>query len=176
MAGLIRVAGHTIAEHDIVNDKVDIKNATLASSVTFPAGHIIKATFSSDLTTYKNNSTSSYVTTGLSLTVNKTVSSSYILIQVNANLQVDANAADINARFKIQDTTNSRVIGSQKNFRLATAYTSTSRVIVQPPIYFAVWDTNSGTGNRTYDLQFLLSSINDGTGPSSNMFALEIMQ
>lgn len=30
----IRVAGHTIAEHDIVNDKVDIKNATLASSVT----------------------------------------------------------------------------------------------------------------------------------------------
>lgn len=33
MAGSIRVAGHTIAEHDIVNDKVDIKNATLAGSV-----------------------------------------------------------------------------------------------------------------------------------------------
>ena len=30
----IRVAGHTIAEHDIVSDKVDIKNATLASSVS----------------------------------------------------------------------------------------------------------------------------------------------
>lgn len=35
MAGSIRVAGHTIAEHDIANDKVDIKNATLASSVKF---------------------------------------------------------------------------------------------------------------------------------------------
>ena len=42
MAGSIRVAGHTIAEHDIVNDKVDIKNATLASSVTFPAGMILQ--------------------------------------------------------------------------------------------------------------------------------------
>jgi len=29
MAGSIKVAGHTIAQHDIVNDKVDIKNATL---------------------------------------------------------------------------------------------------------------------------------------------------
>lgn len=37
MAGSIRVAGHTIAEHDIVNDKVDVKNATLDSSVTFPS-------------------------------------------------------------------------------------------------------------------------------------------
>ena len=42
MAGSIRVAGHTIAEHDIVNDKVDIKNATLGSSVTFPAGHVLQ--------------------------------------------------------------------------------------------------------------------------------------
>ena len=33
MAGSIRVAGHTIAEHDIANDKVDIKNATLGDSV-----------------------------------------------------------------------------------------------------------------------------------------------
>lgn len=32
MAGSIRVAGHTIAQHDIVNDKVDIQNATLAST------------------------------------------------------------------------------------------------------------------------------------------------
>lgn len=37
MAGSIRVAGHTIAEHDLVNDKVDVKNATLDSTVTFPA-------------------------------------------------------------------------------------------------------------------------------------------
>jgi len=37
MAGSIRVAGHTIAEHDIANDKVDIKNATLASSVVVPS-------------------------------------------------------------------------------------------------------------------------------------------
>lgn len=34
MAGSIRVAGHTIAEHDIVNDKVDIKNVTLGSNVS----------------------------------------------------------------------------------------------------------------------------------------------
>jgi hypothetical protein len=38
MAGSIRVAGHTIAEHDIINDKVDIKNATINSSVTINAG------------------------------------------------------------------------------------------------------------------------------------------
>lgn len=42
MAGSIRVAGHTIAQHDIVNDKVDIQNATLASSVTFPAGSVLQ--------------------------------------------------------------------------------------------------------------------------------------
>lgn len=35
MAGSIRVAGHTIAQHDIVNDKVDIQNATLDSTNTF---------------------------------------------------------------------------------------------------------------------------------------------
>ena len=39
MAGSIKVAGHTIAQHDITSDKVDIQNATLGSSVTFPAGH-----------------------------------------------------------------------------------------------------------------------------------------
>ena len=36
MAGSIKVAGHTIAQHDIVNDKVNIKNATLDSSNAFP--------------------------------------------------------------------------------------------------------------------------------------------
>ena len=50
MAGSIKIAGHTIAQHDIVNDKVDIKNATLDSSVTFPAGHPILLSESSSTT------------------------------------------------------------------------------------------------------------------------------
>ena len=169
MSGSIKVAGHELVRHDIANDK-------LVHGTGVPAGTVIKATFSSDLSTYKANNTSSYVTTGLSLTVNKTVSSSYILIQVNANIELDSNDTDKSARIKIQDTTNSRTIGSQKNFRLATNYTLPCRVIVQPPIYFSVWDTNIGTGDRTYDLQFHTSAINDGNDPSSNMFAFEIMQ
>ena len=44
MAGSIKIAGHTIAQHDIANDKVDIKNATLDSSVTFPAGTVVQTT------------------------------------------------------------------------------------------------------------------------------------
>lgn len=38
MAGSIKVAGHTIAEHDIANDKIDLKNATIDSSTILPAG------------------------------------------------------------------------------------------------------------------------------------------
>ena len=48
MAGSIRVAGHTIAEHDIVNDVVNVKNATLGSSVvfpTYPSGSFFEANF-----------------------------------------------------------------------------------------------------------------------------------
>ena len=38
MAGSIKVAGHTIAEHDITNDRVNIKNATINNTVTINAG------------------------------------------------------------------------------------------------------------------------------------------
>ena len=171
MAGSIIVGGKTLATHTNTN------SLKLENSV-FPAGHIINATFSSDLSTYKANTTSNYVTTGLSLPVNKLINSSYILIQVNANLQQDSSQSDSSGQIKIYDTTNARTIGATKNFRLATAYGTTAniRVISQPPTYFTVWDTNSGTGSRTYDFQFRLLEINDGTNPSSNMFALEIMQ
>lgn len=56
MAGSIRVAGHTIAEHDIVNDKVDIQNATLGNSVKFTDEYYLQGKVQSNFTSFANNS------------------------------------------------------------------------------------------------------------------------
>ena len=71
MAGSIRVAGHTIAEHDIVNDVVNVKNATLASSVAFPAGHVIQTVYKAATVTNTESSGSNTVAT--STFFNKTI-------------------------------------------------------------------------------------------------------
>ena len=116
MAGSIRVAGHTIAEHDIVNDKVDIKNATLASSVTFPAGCVINYKFVEIGTyelsgTYTAFSVTSAATSTQGLQVVTTSftpnsNNSKIFCQAQLFVQEDANSQDFAMAALFVDTTN----------------------------------------------------------------------
>lgn len=88
MAGSIKVAGHTIAQHDIVNDKVDIQNATLASSVVFPAGHVLQVLV--------NQNDNSFVVA--------TADSNAIWTDGSAALSVTINCVSANPKFLVIQT------------------------------------------------------------------------
>ena len=111
MAGSIRVAGHTIAQHDIANDKVDIKNATLGSSVTFPANAIQRTSFVENTTQVSLTSAGpSTIVTG-TIKTDASYASDYIIALATINGQIYGHNTTTNpgGKYDIYDSTGASV-------------------------------------------------------------------
>jgi hypothetical protein len=128
---------------------------TSASSVAtsqLPAGSVI-GFGQTYLTTQKTTTSSTYVTTGLEITYTKKVSSSYVLVLATPTLQpykTSAGNAQLSAR--IYDSTNSREI---YDFKMVwRSYDSGNANLISGPCTLQAVDTNSGTGSRTYRVDF----------------------
>ena len=157
---------------------------TSASSLTasqLPSGSVI-GFGQTYLTTQKTTTSTSYVTTGLEITYTKKVSSSYVLVLATPTLQPYKNSAG-NAQLaaRIYDSTNSREI---YDFKMVwRSYDSGNANLISGPCTLQAVDTNSGTGSRTYRVDFKLVegldariNLDTSTDTASSITVWEIAQ
>lgn len=129
------------------------------------SGSIVQTVYASSTTAW-NTTSASYVATPLTGTINKTFSSSKILILFCPNVQAyGANQADARAAGMLYDTTNSRQIIDYNCVNRSFGnggITHTS----SPNLGLQAYDTNSGTGNRQYTFYLKMTY---GTGINFNL-------
>ena len=164
--------------------------ATLGSTVTFPAGHIIKMEIAHDATQKSVSATSysggSSTITNLSVTINKTFSSSKILIFCSANILVDTSGnGEGRGCARIIRGTSSPYTEIKDFAGVVLTYDSGDTNAAGASAFLQCEDTTTLTGNLTYHLELkkagsapdLVKYSGDNSGDFvSSMSAYEVTQ
>ena len=158
MSGTITVGDKILASHDNVSGKL-----TLDSGVVFPAGHIIKMEIAHDSTQKTVTETSyaggSSTITNLSVTINKTFSSSKILIFCSANILVDTSGAGEGKGCARIIRGTSAPYTEIKDFAgVVITYDSGDINAAGASAFLQCEDTTTLTGNLTYHLEIKLGN------------------
>ena len=139
-------------------------NGTVITTGSPQSNSVVQVVYASTTTAW-NTTSASYVATPLTATINKTFSSSKILIFFCPNVQAyGASVADARAAGMLYDTTNARQIIDYNcvNRSYASSGTHTS----SPNLGLQAYDTNSGTGSRQYTFYLKMTF---GTGVNFNL-------
>jgi hypothetical protein len=153
-SGQIATVANTQITGNIISSQI-----TSVQASSLPAGSVI-GFGQTYLTTQKTTTSSTYVTTGLEITYTKKVSSSYVLVLATPTLQAyrtSAGNAQLSAR--IYDSTNSVEIYDFK--QIWRSYDSGNANLISGPCTLQAIDTNSGTGSRTYRVDFKVIDASD---------------
>lgn len=157
------ISGGTLTSSTLVTPTIS-GTVTGLTAASLPAGSVVQVVYASNTTAW-NTTSASYVATPLTATINKTFSSSKILILFSPNVQAyGLSVADARAAGMLYDTTNSRQIIDYNCIN--RSYESTGTHTSSPNLGLQAYDTNSGTGNRQYTFYLKMSS---GTGVNFNL-------
>jgi len=156
MAGEIQLNGTSFASES--GGTITVNNGTIGSSVVFPAGHIIKMEIAHDSTQKTVTATSyaggSSTITNLSVTINKTFSSSKILIFCSANISVDTSGAGEGRGCARIIRGTSAPYTEIKDFAgVVITYDSGDINAAGASAFLQCEDTTTSTGNLTYHLE-----------------------
>lgn len=186
MAGEIKLNSVSFASES--GGTITLNNGTLSSGVVFPAGHIIKMEIAHD-STQKSVSSTSYLgnsstITNLSVTINKTFSSSKILIFCSANLSVDTSGSgEGSASARIIRGASSPYTEIKDFAGVVLTFDSGSTNAAGGSVFLQCEDTTTSTGNLTYHLEIkkrtgnLVKISGDNSGDFvSSISAYEVTQ
>lgn len=140
-------------------------NGTIITTGSPQSGSVVQVIYASTTTAW-NTTSATYVATPLTATINKTFSSSKILILLCPNVQAYGvnGVTDARAAGMLYDTTNSRQIIDYNCVN--RSYESTGTHVGSPNLGLQAYDTNSGTGTRQYTFYLKLAQ---GTGTNLNL-------
>ena len=149
VTGLITAGQIASVANTQITGNITSSQITSIQSSSLPTGSVLQVVYASSNTAAVTTS-SSYVATPLTATINKLFSSSKILILFCPNVQAyGLNIADARAGGMLYDTTNSRQIIDYNCINRSYGSGGITHTSA-PNLGLQAYDTNSGTGSRQY--------------------------
>ena len=143
----------TISGSGPITGLTSIASPTTLNGLTIPTtgfGKVLQVVRATDTTQRSTTSVSYADVTGMSVTITPQKNDSAILIVIAGRCTVDSAASDGRGAFRIVDSSNNTISGSQDH--IVGSFNTT--LDIQLPFVILAWATPATTSSVTYKLQF----------------------